>query len=53
VMKAYWEMTPEHMLIVPDHYPAIVGDSAWGHQTRAYAVGYIKGLIRSAGGETS
>jgi mannonate dehydratase len=52
VMKAYWDTTPEHMLIVPDHYPAIIGDSEWGHQTRAYAVGYIKGLIRSAGGET-
>jgi mannonate dehydratase len=52
VMKAYHATAPDHMLMVPDHYPRIPGDSAWGHQSRAYAIGYIKALIRAAGGET-
>ena len=50
-MKAYQEVGYEHM-IVPDHYPRIPGDTRWGHQSRAYAVGYVKALIRATGGET-
>jgi mannonate dehydratase len=52
VMKAYWQTSPGHMLMVPDHFPKIPGDTQWGHQSRAYAIGYIKALIRAAGGET-
>jgi mannonate dehydratase len=52
VMRAYHAAAPAHMLMVPDHYPRIPGDSQWGHQSRAYAIGYIKALIRAAGGET-
>jgi hypothetical protein len=48
-MQAYQSTAPEHMLLVPDHYPKIPGDSPWGHQTRAYAIGYIKALIRATG----
>jgi mannonate dehydratase len=51
LMGAYQEVGYEHM-IVPDHYPKIQGDTAWGHQSRAYAVGYIKALIAAVGGET-
>ena len=50
-MKAYQEVGYEHML-VPDHYPRIPGDSRWGHQSRAYAIGYVKALIAATGGET-
>jgi mannonate dehydratase len=51
-MRAYHATAPDHMLLVPDHYPRIPGDSRSGHQSRAYAIGYIKALIRAAGGET-
>ena len=50
-MKAYQEVGYEHM-IVPDHYPRIPGDSRWGHQSRAYQIGYVKALIAATGGET-
>lgn len=32
-------------LILDDHTPALVGDSAYGHRGRAFALGYIQGLI--------
>jgi mannonate dehydratase len=51
-MRAYHATAPGHMLMVPDHYPRIPGDTPWGHQSKAYAIGYIKALIRAAGGET-
>jgi mannonate dehydratase len=50
-MKAYQAVRYEHM-IVPDHYPRIPGDTRWGHQSRAYAIGYVKALIAATGGET-
>jgi mannonate dehydratase len=31
--------------IMDDHTPALVGDSAYGHRGRAFALGYIQGLI--------
>ncbi len=31
--------------ILDDHTPALIGDSAYGHRGRAFALGYIKGLI--------
>ena len=51
-MRAYQEVGYEHM-IVPDHYPRIPGDSPWGHQTRAYASGYLKALVAATGGESA
>jgi mannonate dehydratase len=51
LLRAYQEVGYEHM-VVPDHYPRIPGDTPWGHQSRAYAVGYIKALIAAAGGES-
>ncbi|HTV12470.1 MAG TPA: mannonate dehydratase [Acidimicrobiales bacterium] len=32
--------------ILDDHTPALVGDSAYGHRGRAFALGYIQGLIQ-------
>ncbi len=34
--------------ITPDHHPHVVGDTAWGHRSRAFALGYIRGLVQSA-----
>jgi mannonate dehydratase len=31
--------------VLDDHTPALVGDSPYGHRGRAFALGYIKGLI--------
>jgi mannonate dehydratase len=31
--------------ILDDHTPGVVGDSAYGHRGRAFALGYIQGLI--------
>jgi mannonate dehydratase len=52
LMRAYQDGGYEHM-IAPDHYPRIPGDTTWGHQSRAYAVGYVKALIAATGGETA
>ena len=51
LMRAFQEVGYEHM-VCPDHYPAIPGDTSWGHQSRAYAVGYIRALLAACGGET-
>lgn len=50
-MQAYQDVGYDGM-IVPDHYPKIPGD-ADRRGTRAYAVGYIKALLRVTGGETA
>jgi mannonate dehydratase len=31
--------------ILDDHVPHLVNDSSWGHRGRAYATGYIRGLL--------
>ncbi len=49
-MQAYQEVGYDGM-IVPDHYPRIPGDDN-RMATRAYAVGYMKALLRATGGET-
>ena len=33
-------------LIIDDHVPQMVDDTLWSHRGRAYATGYIKGLLR-------
>ena len=35
--------------IVPDHHFGFVGDSDWAHRSRAWQVGYIKGLLQALG----
>ena len=35
--------------IMPDHTPKIVGDTAWGHRGRAFALGYMKALMKAVG----
>ena len=32
--------------IMPDHTPRVVGDSPWGARGRAYALGYMRALMR-------
>ena len=34
-------------LIIDDHVPQMIDDTLWGHRGRAYATGYIKGLLRA------
>lgn len=33
--------------IIDDHVPHLVNDSPWGHRGRAYATGYILGMLRA------
>jgi len=44
-MRAYYESDFDGVLI-PDHTPHVEGDTPWGHRGRAYAVGYMKALLR-------
>jgi mannonate dehydratase len=45
-VRAYHESGFDGVLI-PDHTPQVIGDTRWGHRGRAYAVGYIKALIKA------
>ena len=45
-MRAYREVGYRYALI-PDHVPQIIGDSSRGRQCRAYAIGYMKGLMKA------
>ncbi|MFH1086819.1 MAG: mannonate dehydratase [Chloroflexota bacterium] len=36
-------------ILIPDHVPGMVADSPWGHRSRAYAMGYMQGLLRCVG----
>ena len=33
--------------IMPDHTPRVEGDTSWGHRGRAFALGYIKALMKA------
>jgi mannonate dehydratase len=44
-MRAYHEVGFDGVMIV-DHTPGMVGDTRWGHRGRAYAIGYMKALIK-------
>jgi D-mannonate dehydratase len=46
VLKEFKAMNFDGVLI-DGHVPKVVKDSTWGHRSRAYATGYIKGLIRA------
>ncbi|MGZ0747294.1 mannonate dehydratase [Haloparvum sp. AD34] len=32
-------------VMVPDHVPEVVGDTEWGHRSRAHAISYLNGLL--------
>jgi len=34
--------------LIPDHTPAVAGDTPWHHRSRAHAVGFIQALIQVA-----
>ncbi len=34
-------------LIISDHVPKMEGDTEWGHRGRAYALGYLKGMMNA------
>jgi len=44
-MKAFKQSGFDGVLI-DDHTPRVVNDTAWGHRGRAYAMGYMKALIQ-------
>ncbi len=31
--------------MIPDHVPAMIGDTLWGHRGRAYAIGYMTAML--------
>lgn len=33
--------------LIDDHVPHMAGDTVWGHRARAFATGYIRGLVRA------
>jgi mannonate dehydratase len=35
--------------VVPDHHFGLAGDSDWHHGSKAWQVGYIKGLMQALG----
>jgi mannonate dehydratase len=37
--------------IIDDHVPHLEGDTVWGHRSRAFATGYISGLLRAVRGQ--
>jgi mannonate dehydratase len=37
--------------VIDDHVPHVEGDTVWGHRSRAYATGYIAGIIRALGND--
>ncbi|MFW6155992.1 MAG: mannonate dehydratase [Armatimonadota bacterium] len=43
-MRAYHEVGYQYALM-PDHTPAVAGDTSYGHRGRAYAVGYMRALM--------
>ena len=34
--------------LCPDHHPHVIGDTRWGHRSRGFALGYMRGLLQSA-----
>ena len=36
--------------VIDDHVPHVVDDTVWGHRGRAYATGYIAGVLRARRG---
>jgi mannonate dehydratase len=38
--------------VIDDHVPHVVGDTVWGHRSRAYATGFIAGILRALGADS-
>lgn len=38
-----------HGFLLDDHVPHLVNDSPYGHRGRAYAIGYMRGMLRASG----
>jgi len=47
-MRAYHEVG-YRFAMMPDHTPGIAGDTPYGHRGRAYAIGYMRGLMQAVG----
>ena len=47
-MRAYKEVGYTGT-IMPDHTPRVVGDTPWGHRGGAFALGYMKALMKAVG----
>jgi len=47
-VKALQEVGYDRFL-VPDHHVGLVGDSEWRHRSRAWSVGYLRGLLQALG----
>lgn len=45
-MRAYHEVGYRYALM-PDHVPQMIGDTPWAYRGRAYAIGYMKALIKA------
>ena len=37
-----------HGYLAPDHHPRVSGDTRWGHRSRGFGLGFMRGLIQSA-----
>lgn len=34
--------------LTPDHHPHVINDTVWGHRSRGFALGYMRGLVQGA-----
>ncbi len=48
-MRAYRDVGYRYAMM-PDHTPAIAGDTPYGHRGRAYAIGYMRALMAATHG---
>lgn len=46
VVKTLKELDFDGFMIT-DHVPRVVGDSPWGHRSRAHAVGFMQALVQA------
>jgi len=47
-IKVYQEVGYQGVMI-PDHLPHMINDTPFGHQSNAYAIGYMRGIMKAAG----
>lgn len=50
-MQVYKEVGFDGVMI-PDHLPHMIDDTPWGHRSNAYAIGYMRALMKAAGALT-
>jgi len=39
--------------VIDDHVPHVIGDTVWGHRSRAHATGFIAGILRTLGADAT